>query len=197
MSLSLYGDRRSGNCLKVLWTVQKLGLEHRWIDIDVTRAETRTADFLAMNPAGQVPLVVFEDGFALAQSNAIIMHLADIYGGGLVPEDDRQRARMYEWLFWEHLCCWMGNTLGVSERLMTSAPYEKTCANTTHWALGLNRTNWDQRGPLATTRGGTGGGTYVAAAPPRRNDYDCKWQRFEPGEAHASRSGGIHPRSRR
>src|SRR5690606_18688818 len=55
--------------------------------------------FLAMNPAGQVPMVELDDGRTLAQSNAIILHLAE--GSDLVPADAYDRARMMEWLFWE------------------------------------------------------------------------------------------------
>ncbi len=77
MTLLIYGDRVSGNCLKVKWVAQKLGIPYRWIQTTVTRSETRTPEFLAMNPAGQVPFVVLDDGRPLAQSNAIILHLAE------------------------------------------------------------------------------------------------------------------------
>src|ERR1700761_8677497 len=99
MTLQIYGDRVSGNCLKVKWTAEKLGIACRWIQTDVRKAETRTPEFLAMNPAGQVPFVVLEDGRPLAQSNAIILHLAE--GSALIPKDAYARARMLEWLFWE------------------------------------------------------------------------------------------------
>jgi glutathione S-transferase len=52
-----------------------------------------------MNPAGQVPAVILDDGRPLAQSNAIILHLAE--GSGLIPTDAYERARMLEWMFWE------------------------------------------------------------------------------------------------
>jgi glutathione S-transferase len=52
-----------------------------------------------MNPAGQVPAVVLDDGRPLAQSNAIILHFAE--GSVLIPSDAYERARMHEWLFWE------------------------------------------------------------------------------------------------
>lgn len=97
--LTVYGDSISGNCLKVKWTAEKLSIPYRWRELDVLNAETRTADFLALNPAGQVPLVILPDGRALAQSNAIIVHLAE--GSALVPADPYDRAKMFEWLFWE------------------------------------------------------------------------------------------------
>jgi glutathione S-transferase len=99
MSITVFGDSISGNCLKVKWTADRIGAPYRWVETDVLRGESRTPDFLARNPAGQVPLVVLEDGRALAQSNAIILHLAE--GSDLVPKDSYQRAKMFEWLFWE------------------------------------------------------------------------------------------------
>ncbi len=61
--------------------------------------ESRTPSFLAKNPAGQVPTVALADGRYLAQSNAIILHLAE--GSGLIPADPFDRAKMLEWMFWE------------------------------------------------------------------------------------------------
>jgi glutathione S-transferase len=97
--LTIYGDRISGNCLKVKWVADRLGLEYDWVDIDVLAGEARTPAFLAINPAGQVPTVVLEDGRTLAQSNAILLHLAE--GSDLIPADAYDRARMFEWMFWE------------------------------------------------------------------------------------------------
>ncbi len=97
----IYGDAVSGNCLKVKWTADLLGVAHEWIETRVLKGETRTASFLALNPAGQVPLLVTPQGRALAQSNAIILHLAEAHGGGLLPEESFARAKVYEWLFWE------------------------------------------------------------------------------------------------
>ncbi|MAC87716.1 MULTISPECIES: glutathione S-transferase family protein [Maricaulis] len=95
----IYGDRRSGNCLKVKWTADHLGIAYDWHEVDVVKGETRTEDFLAINPAGQVPCLEREDGRILAQSNAIIFHLAN--GSELVPADPFDKAKMLEWMFWE------------------------------------------------------------------------------------------------
>ena len=98
-NLRIYGDRRSGNCLKVKWTADRLGLAYEWIEVDVMAGTTRSPAFLALNPAGQVPTVELPDGRPLAQSNAIILHLAE--GSDLIPADAYARAWMLEWLFWE------------------------------------------------------------------------------------------------
>lgn len=97
--LTIYGDSISGNCLKVKWISDHLGLAYRWIETGVLTGETRTPEFLAMNPAGQVPVVILADGRPLAQSNAILLHLAE--GSPLIPADAYERARMLEWMFWE------------------------------------------------------------------------------------------------
>jgi glutathione S-transferase len=97
--MRIYGDSRSGNCLKVQWTADFLGLPSEWIEVDIMSGGSRTPEFLAMNPAGQVPTVVLTDGRPLAQSNAIILHLAE--GSALIPEDAYDRAKMLEWMFWE------------------------------------------------------------------------------------------------
>ncbi len=97
--IQIYGDRISGNCLKVLYTAQLLGREFVWRDVDVLKRESRTEEFLRLSPAGQVPIVVTEDGCVLAQSNAIIGWLAE--GSALIPADPFERAKMYEWLYWE------------------------------------------------------------------------------------------------
>ena len=97
--MRIYGDSISGNCLKVRWVAEYLGRSFDWIETDILKGESRTPEFLALNPAGQVPLVILDDGRPLAQSNAIILHLAE--GSALIPPDAYDRARMLEWMFWE------------------------------------------------------------------------------------------------
>jgi glutathione S-transferase len=99
MAVTLYGDRRSGNCLKVKWTLEKLGIPYTWVGVDVVAGETRTPAFLNLNPAGQIPVITFENGRALAQSGAIMLYFAD--ATDLIPANRHERARMFEWLFWE------------------------------------------------------------------------------------------------
>lgn len=97
--LTIYGDPGSGNCLKVKWVAAHLGIPATWRDVDVPGGGTRTPEFLALNPAGRVPVVVLPDGAVLSESNAIIVYLAE--GTPLVPEAPLDRARMLQWMFWE------------------------------------------------------------------------------------------------
>jgi glutathione S-transferase len=98
-AMTVFGDSISGNCLKVKFVADLLGIAHDWVEIDVIKGETRTPEFLGMNPAGQVPVVRFADNGVLAQSNAIMLHLAE--GSVLIPADAFDRALMLQWLFWE------------------------------------------------------------------------------------------------
>ncbi|MDX3910678.1 MAG: glutathione S-transferase family protein [Sphingobium sp.] len=97
--IEVFGDECSGNCLKVKWILEYLHRPFRWTQVDILRGETRTPEFLALNPASQVPVVVLEDGRRLAQSNAIVLYFCE--GTPLVPSDPFDRARMLEWMFWE------------------------------------------------------------------------------------------------
>jgi glutathione S-transferase len=97
--LTVYGDLNSGNCLKVAWVCQLLGIAHRWTDVPSASGATQTQAFAALNPARQIPVIQLEDGRTLAQSNAIVLFLAE--GSHLIPADPWQRAKVMEWLFWE------------------------------------------------------------------------------------------------
>ncbi len=102
--ITIYGDSISGNCMKVRFVCDRLKIPYGWIETSALNAETRTAEFLALNPAGQVPLVILADdsdpkGRPLAESNAIMLILAE--GSDLIPRDSFQRAKMFQWLFWE------------------------------------------------------------------------------------------------
>src|ERR1700761_1464608 len=98
-AMTIFGDSISGNCLKVKFVAERLGLPFDWVETSVLKKDTRTPEFLAMNPAGQVPVVRFADSGVLAQSNAIMLHLAQ--NTDLIPADPWQRAQMFQWLFWE------------------------------------------------------------------------------------------------
>ena len=99
--LVIYGDGVSGNCLKVKWCAARLGLDATWRETSVLQSATRTPEFLALNPAGQVPFVQFPDGEGLAQSNAIVLTLNERHGGDMLPAEPKQRAQVLQWLFWE------------------------------------------------------------------------------------------------
>ncbi len=97
--MKLHGDMGSGNCLKVKYTADFLGLPYTWVPVDIMKGEAQTAAFRILNPAGQTPVLETADGKYLAQSNAIIRYLAR--GSSLLPDDAWTQAKIDEWLFWE------------------------------------------------------------------------------------------------
>ena len=97
--MRVYGMSTSGNCHKVRMVLEALRLPYEWTEIDTVRGDTRTAQFLAMNPNGKAPVLEIEPGNCLAESNAIMFYLAD--GTPLLPSDRLLRARVLQWLFFE------------------------------------------------------------------------------------------------
>ncbi|MFW1308735.1 glutathione S-transferase N-terminal domain-containing protein, partial [Vibrio parahaemolyticus] len=66
----LYSMQRSGNSYKVRLALAVLNTPYEAIEIDIPRGESRTPEFLAKNPSGQVPLLEVAEGRHLAESNA-------------------------------------------------------------------------------------------------------------------------------
>ncbi|MFD2179230.1 glutathione S-transferase family protein [Veronia pacifica] len=95
----VYGDLQSGNCLKVKHILSFLGIEHQWIHVNILENETKTPEFLSINPNGKIPAVVLDDGRVLCESNAILGYFAE--GTDFLPTDRFQKAKVYEWLFFE------------------------------------------------------------------------------------------------
>ena len=101
--LTIYGDCASGNCMKTRFVADALGVDYDWVEIDVVAGEAQSEDILSLNPVGQVPFARWPNGRVLPQSNAIMLYLAEISGGGgrFIPSDPFQKAQMMSWLFWE------------------------------------------------------------------------------------------------
>src|SRR4051812_16329966 len=97
--MRLYDYLPSGNGYKVRLVLAQLGIAYELVEKDILRGETRTPEFLAQNPNGRIPLLELDDGRRLAESNAIILYLAE--GTPLIPSDRFTRAEMLQWMFFE------------------------------------------------------------------------------------------------
>ena len=95
----LYSMRRSGNCYKVRLALAQLDIAHELVEIDILKGETRTPEFLSVNPSGHVPLLRVADNRHIAESNAILWYVAG--HTPLVPDDRADRAEMLQWMFFE------------------------------------------------------------------------------------------------
>jgi glutathione S-transferase len=97
--MKVYGDLRSGNCLKVKLLLSFLTIEHEWLHVSILDGETKSLEFLAKNPNGKIPIVELDDGCYLSESNAILGYFAD--NTAFLPTERYQKAKVYEWLFFE------------------------------------------------------------------------------------------------
>lgn len=95
----VYGMADSGNCYKPRLLLAKLGRSFRHVEVSSRDGGTRSPEYLARNPNGMVPLLEFDDGRMLAESNAMLIHLAE--GTPFLPGDAYERALVYQWLFFE------------------------------------------------------------------------------------------------
>lgn len=100
--IKLYGTPPT-RALRAIWLLNELDLPHEIIPIDLGAGEQMTPEFLALNPAAKLPVLVDGD-MVVSESAAIQLYLADKYGerfpgGGLIPDTADDRARMYHWLF--------------------------------------------------------------------------------------------------
>jgi glutathione S-transferase len=95
----LYDYLPSGNGYKVRLLLTQLGQAYEWIELDILSGETRTADFLAKNPNGRIPVLEVSPGEFLSESNAILMHLGE--DTQFLPQARLARSRVLEWLFFE------------------------------------------------------------------------------------------------
>lgn len=96
--ISVYGMHDSGNCYKPRLLLAKLGKPFRHVEV-VSGVSTKTTDFLSKNPNGRAPILELEDGRVVAESNAILLHLAE--GTRFLPADAYERALAYQWMFFE------------------------------------------------------------------------------------------------
>ena len=97
--MTLYSQQDSGNAYKPRLLMAQLEIPFRLIDINTYDGSTRKPDFLAVNPIGKVPVLALEDGRTLAESNAILLYLAE--NTRFLPADRYDRGKAYEWLFFE------------------------------------------------------------------------------------------------
>lgn len=96
--MKLYNVAYSGNSYKVRLLLAQLGIPCEIVEVDILKGESRTAEFFKINPNGRTP-VLDDNGFILAESNAILAYLAK--GTKFLPEDPEKFALVFQWMFFE------------------------------------------------------------------------------------------------
>ncbi len=97
--LKLYEFSPSGNCYKIRLILTQLEIPFERIEIDITKGESRTPEFLQKNPNGRVPVLEIEPGKFLSESNAILFYLSA--GTKFFPSNKWEQAEVMQWLFFE------------------------------------------------------------------------------------------------
>jgi len=96
--VKLHNVSYSGNSYKVRLLLAHLGMPCETIEVDILKGQSRTPEFLKINPNGHTP-VLDDNGFVLAESNAILAYLAK--GTKYLPEDRKKFAMIFQWMFFE------------------------------------------------------------------------------------------------
>jgi glutathione S-transferase len=95
----LYHHPISGHAHRARLFMALLGIPTELITVDLTKAEHKGEAFLALNPFGQVPVLVDDDGMVIPDSNAILVYLAKKYGRtDWLPDHAAGAARVQRWL---------------------------------------------------------------------------------------------------
>lgn len=96
--IKLYGHEMSGNSYKVRLLLELLHLDYEWIKVNLMKGEHKSPEYLALNPFGQVPMLV-DGSMKLADAQAILVYLARQYGSDLwLPLDALSLAQVVRWL---------------------------------------------------------------------------------------------------
>ena len=96
--MKLYNVAYSGNSYKVRLLLAQLKIPCEIVEVDILKGESRTTEFLKINPNGRTP-VLDDSSFILAESNAILAYLAQ--GTRYLPEERKAFGRVFQWLFFE------------------------------------------------------------------------------------------------
>ena len=83
--------------LRALWALQEVDAQFEFVSVDMKGGENRSPEFLRLNPAGKIPVLV-DGNLILTESAAIVMYVAEKYPAReLMPADLAERANAYRW----------------------------------------------------------------------------------------------------
>ncbi len=87
---------------KITVALEEMGVAYNLIPVDLSKAQQKTPEFLAMNPNGRIPVIVDRDNddFAVFESGAILIYLGEKYGK-FYPQDPKVRSRTLQWLMFQ------------------------------------------------------------------------------------------------
>jgi glutathione S-transferase len=95
----LYDHPASSNCMKARILLRQLDIPYERVTVDLFTGETRTAEHFARNPDGRIPVLELDSGETIAESGAILVHLAD--GTRFMPDERMARTAVAQWMLFE------------------------------------------------------------------------------------------------
>ena len=139
--MRVLGRITSINVRKVLWALDELGLAYDREDWGLPIRDPKVPEFLALNPNGQVPVLIDGD-FSMWESNAILVYLAERYGMGiLLPDDIQTRALALQWLGWQVSDlnpAWMYAVLALQRKVPGYDNAERIAESLTRWTARMD-----------------------------------------------------------
>ncbi len=132
--MRLYDYSPSGNGYKVRLLLSLLDLPYEFVEIDIRRGQSRTPEFLKLNPNGRVPVLEIDDGIHLSESNAILTFLAE--QTRYFPNKPISRATVMQWLFFEQYSHEPHIAVARSWHIHNELDEEKQCMLRKHHSLG-------------------------------------------------------------
>ena len=97
--MRLYDYAASGNCYKARLLLALLDRPYERVPVDIFAGDTLTAEFAALNPVRETPVLELDSGEVIIQSNAILWYLGE--GTPFLPQSPVDRARAVQWLSFE------------------------------------------------------------------------------------------------
>lgn len=97
--ITLYGKAAS-RASRNLWALEELGVPYNHVPYDYTKGETRSPQYLSINPAGKIPALT-DDDVIMTESLGMNLYIAQTYGAGkLWPTERAAQAKCIQWTLW-------------------------------------------------------------------------------------------------
>jgi len=132
MTIRLYCFGESGNAYKAALTLTLAGLDWEPVYVDFFNGGARSPDFLALNPMGEVPVMIAE-GVTFTQSGTMQLWAAE-QSGRFGGRDATETREVLRWMFWDNHK--MSGQAGSLRFLMNFLPEEKRPQEAIRWLSG-------------------------------------------------------------
>ena len=132
MTIKLYCFGESGNAYKAALTLELSGLEWEPVYVDFFNGETRTPEFRALNPMGEVPVMI--DGDTVLTQSGVMQDYVSSKSGKLGGQSADERREILRWMFWDNHK--MSSQAGPLRFMMNFVPKDKQPKAAIEWLAG-------------------------------------------------------------